>query len=71
MGNQWCFGMKMPVGTDRRGVIHAITKTDAATADITHLPEFLHAQETTRNDDNACYKPANMLQRELSSDRYR
>jgi IS5 family transposase len=33
-GNPWYFGMKGHVGTDRRGVIHALTTTDAATADI-------------------------------------
>lgn len=33
-GNQWYFGMKVHVGTDRPGVIHTVTTTDAATADI-------------------------------------
>ena len=30
-GTQWYFGMKVHVGTDRLGVIHTVTTTDAAT----------------------------------------
>ena len=52
-GNQWYFGMKMHVGTDRRGVIHSITTTDAATSDITQLPQLLHGQQTTPHGDKA------------------
>jgi hypothetical protein len=43
-GNQWYFGTKLHVGTDRRGLIHSLTTTDAATADITQLPQLLHGQ---------------------------
>jgi IS5 family transposase len=34
-GNPWCFGMKIHVGTDRRGIVHSVTTTDAAQADVT------------------------------------
>jgi IS5 family transposase len=34
-GYQWYFGMKLPIGADPRGVVHRLTATDAATADIT------------------------------------
>ena len=69
-GNQWDFGMKVHVGTDRRGVIHTITTTDAATADITQLPHLLHGQETTLHGDKAYYKAEDKLQWELSGGRY-
>jgi IS5 family transposase len=69
-GNQWYFGMKVHIGTDHRGVIHAITTTDAATADITQLPHLLHGQETTLHGDKAYYKAEDKLQWELSGGRY-
>ena len=46
-GNQWYFGMKVHVGTDTRGLVHTLTTTDAATADITQLDELLHGHEST------------------------
>ncbi|MCU0616459.1 MAG: IS5 family transposase [Gemmatimonadaceae bacterium] len=52
-GNPWYFGMKMHVGTDRRGLIHSITTTHAAAADITQLPHLLDGQETTLHGDRA------------------
>jgi IS5 family transposase len=69
-GNQWYFGMKVHVGTDRRGLIHSLTTTDAATADITQLPQLLHGQETTLHGDQAYYKAEDKLQWELSGGRY-
>jgi transposase, IS5 family len=41
-GNQWYFGTKVHVGTDTRGLVHTLTTTDAATADMTQLDELLH-----------------------------
>jgi transposase, IS5 family len=69
-GNQWYFGMKVHVGTDRHGVIHSLTTTDAATADLTQLPQLLHGHETTRHGDKAYYKAEDKLQWELSGGRY-
>lgn len=69
-GNQWYFGMEVHVGTDRRGVIHTITTTDAATADITQLPHLLHGQETMLHGDKAYDKAEDMLQWELSGGWY-
>ena len=69
-GNQWYFGMKMHVGTDRRGVIHSSTTTDAATADITQLPLLLHGQETALHGDKAYDKADDKLHWELSGGRY-
>jgi len=52
-GNQWYFGMKVHVGTDRRGVVHSLTTTDAAAADLPQLPELLHGEETALYGDSA------------------
>ena len=52
-GNQWYFGMKVHVGTDTRGLVHSLTTTDAAQADITQLPALLHGTESTRYGDKA------------------
>ncbi len=41
-GNQWYFGMRRHVGTDRHGLVHSRTTTHAAAADITQLPHRLH-----------------------------
>lgn len=41
-GKQWYFGMKLHIGTDPHGVVHRLTATDAAAADITQLPALLH-----------------------------
>ena len=57
-GNQWYFGMKVHVGTDTRGTVHSTTVTDAATADITQLPELLHGNESALYGDKAYYSEA-------------
>jgi IS5 family transposase len=44
-GNQWYFGMKLHIGADPRGVVHTLTATDAAAADITQLPALLHGED--------------------------
>ncbi len=69
-GNQWYFGMKLHIGTDRRGAIHSLVTTHAAAADLTQLPQLLHGQETTRHGDKAYDKAENKLQWELSGGRY-
>jgi IS5 family transposase len=70
-GKQWHFGMKLHVGTDRRGVVHSMTATDAATADITQLPELLQGQERDLFADQAYWKEEDRLQWRLSGGRYR
>ncbi len=69
-GNPWYFGMKGHLGTDRRGVIHALTTTDAATADIAQWPYVLHGQEATLHGDKARYEAEDTLQWEPSGVRY-
>ena len=68
-GNQWYFGMKLHVGTDRRGLVHSLVTTDAGAADLTPLPQLLHGQETTLHGDKAYYKADDKLHWELSVSR--
>jgi len=57
-GNMWHFGMKVHVGTDRRGVVHSLTTTNAAVADITQMSELLHGGESEIFGDQAYWKEA-------------
>ena len=52
-GNQWYFGMKAHVGTDRRGLVHSLVTTDAAAADINQVSELLTGEETVLYGDSA------------------
>ncbi len=52
-GNTWYFGMKVHVGTDRRGLVHSLTTTDAAQADVHQLPALLHGAERAVYGDRA------------------
>ena len=70
-GKQWYFGMKLHVGTDRRGLVHSLTTTNAAQADITQLPQLIHGQEATLWGDKAYYKRDDKINWELSGGRYR
>jgi IS5 family transposase len=45
-GNQWYFGMKAHIGTDRDSkLVHTVVVTAANVADITRTAELLHGQE--------------------------
>ncbi|HEV7920334.1 MAG TPA: IS5 family transposase [Thermoanaerobaculia bacterium] len=57
-GNHWHFGIKEHVGTDRRGVVHSLVTTDAATADITQMEALLHGEEREVFGDQAYWKEA-------------
>jgi transposase, IS5 family len=46
-GNTWHFGMKIHVGTDKRGTVHTILATDAAAADYGQLPQLLHGESVS------------------------
>ncbi len=59
-GNTWYFGMKVHIGTDRRGVVHTVTTTTAKDADLTQLPKLLHGKEGVVHGDRGYYsKDAN------------
>jgi transposase, IS5 family len=70
-GNTWHFGMKLHIGTDRRGRVHHVTATDAATADIKQLPALLHGQERVLYGDQAYWKEADRQAYEARGIRYR
>jgi IS5 family transposase len=57
-GNNWHFGMKLHIGTDRRGIVHSVTATHAAESDIKQLPHLLHGEESTLYGDQAYWKEA-------------
>ena len=69
-GNQWYFGMKIHVGTDRRGLVHHLTATSANVADITQLPELLHGTEQDLYGDQAYWKEDHRTQWKHSGGRY-
>jgi IS5 family transposase len=62
--NNWYFGMKVHVGADKRGIVHSLTTTDAAAADITEMENLLHGEEKEIYGDRAYWK-------ELDRQRYR
>jgi IS5 family transposase len=70
-GKQWYFGMKAHVGTDVHGLVHALTTTDAAQADITQLPQLLHGAERVLYGDRAYWKEEDRQLCEAAGIRYR
>ena len=57
-GRNWHFGMKLNIGADPRGIVHTVTATNAAAADITQLPALPHGQEREVFGDQAYWKEA-------------
>ena len=57
-GNTWHFGMKVHVGTDKRGIVHSLTTTHAAEADVNQLPSLIHGQERLLYGDRAYWNEA-------------
>ena len=57
-GNTWYFGMKLHVGTDRHGLVHSLTSTDAAQADVTQMAQLLHGEEREIYGDRAYWSEA-------------
>src|ERR1700739_2182391 len=55
-GRNWHFGMKLHIGADKRGIVHAVRATNAAVADVTQLPELLHGEEREVFGDQAYWK---------------
>lgn len=55
-GGTWHFGMKVHVGTDKHGLVHSLTTTNAAVGDITQMPKLLHGAEREIFGDQAYWK---------------
>jgi IS5 family transposase len=70
-GNTWHFGMKVHVGTDRRGVVHSLVTTHAAAADITQMAALLHGAEREVFGDQAYWKEADRQRFRGQGVRYR
>lgn len=70
-GKNWHFGMKVHVGTDRRGVVHSLIATHAATADITQMNALLHGKEGAVFGDQAYWKAADRQRFRAAGVRYR
>ena len=70
-GQQWYFGMKVHIGTDTRGLVHSLTTTDAAQADITQLPHLLTGEESDLYGDKAYYKQDHKAHWTAGGGRYR
>jgi IS5 family transposase len=70
-GGSWHFGMKFHIGTDRRGIVHSLTATHAAEADIKQFPHLLHGEETVVYGDQAYWKEADRQAFEERGVRYR
>jgi IS5 family transposase len=52
-GQEWHFGMKAHIGTDRRGIVHSLTTTHAGAADVSQMAHLLHGQEREVFGDQA------------------
>lgn len=50
--------MKLHIRTDRRGMVHSLTATHAAEADIKQLPHLLHGEESVVYGDQAYWNEA-------------
>src|SRR6202158_3438648 len=70
-GRNWHFGMKLHIGTDRRGIVHTVRATAASVADITQLPDLLHGQERELFGDQAYWKEDDRKFLQASGMRYR
>jgi len=70
-GKMWYFGMKVHVGTDRQGLVHALTTTDAAQTDASQLAYLLHGEERALYGDRAYWSEQDRTLCEASGIRYR
>ena len=70
-GKNWHFGMKLHIGTDRRGLVHSLVATHAAAPDVQQLRALLHGEESTLYGDQAYWKEADRKDFEERGVRYR
>ena len=70
-GGNWRFGMKPHIGADRRGLVHTVTATNAAAADITQMPALPHGRERAVLGDQAYWKEADRRAYQACGARYR
>ena len=70
-GKQWHFGMKVHLGTDKRGLVHNLSVTHAAQADLNELGCLLHGEERELYGDQAYWSEPLRQQCEQQGIRYR
>jgi IS5 family transposase len=70
-GQQWHFGMKAHVGTDKRGIVHSLATTDAAQADINQMHKLLHGEEREVLGDQAYWSEEHRQSAQARGIRYR
>ena len=70
-GKQWYFGMKVHVGTDKKGLVHSVATGPANEGDITRLDELLHGEESELYGDQAYWSEDHRLQCKHARVRYR
>jgi IS5 family transposase len=70
-GNDWHFGMKAHIGTDRRGIVHSLTTTAANVHDSTQMSQLLHGEEREVFGDSAYWNEAHRQSALAKGIRYR
>jgi IS5 family transposase len=70
-GKQWYFGMRVHVGADPRGLVHALTVTDAAAGEVHEVPRLLHGAERALYGDRGYWNEADRRACEAAGIRYR
>jgi transposase, IS5 family len=70
-GKNWYFGMKVHVGTDKKGLVHSLATGPANEADITRLDDLLHGEETELYGDQAYWSEDHRQQCKHAGIRYR
>ena len=68
---EWHFGMKVHVGTDRRGIVHTLVTTPANASDFSQLPKLLHGQEHELYGDQAYWSEMHRIAAKGHRVRYR
>jgi len=70
-GKGWHFGMKVHVGTDKRGLVHSVAAGAANEADISRMDELLHGEESEIYGDQVYWSEDHRLQCKYAGLRYR
>lgn len=70
-GSTWHFGMKVHIGTDKRGITHSVTATSASINDYTQVPELVHGEERELYGDRLYWSEEHALLCKQVGMRYR
>jgi IS5 family transposase len=70
-GNNWHFGMKAHVGTDKHGLVHTLVTTHAGASEFNQLPKLLHGEERELYGDQAYWSELHRIAAKEHGVRYR